>query len=346
MKIEHISREYVVRQIETKFQSVGESQATALGAVAEHLRAGCLMLGMRDGTVGESSVSSLQLSKQVYRRVSHLFPDEVGSLEMVREVIDNLQEMGDLARMDGNRVQIAPARRLELDSSHSLLVGGGPLDSLPLRICKSLVISGRSRIMTEPLPGELAHAFPLQQLEDWLGLEDEDMMAWATAFAEAKTKPQSDVAVPDGVHVWNGKYWRTLGEFEGLGPQLCRRKTLLYGNPVHEYALLRFRRGGATTRVEAYAIIDRETARKLQGALRTAGTSGEQFRISATRPGIVEITLRHPLPKRYEKLLLFGWEAAYLDPPEHGVRKIEFSDRLLPLLSRGFSLLGYELKNW
>lgn len=344
MKVEHVTRDYLIRQIAKSFRSAGEIRATYLGIIGEHLRAGCLVLGTSESEAGNGLASSIQLYKQTYRRLLPLFPNYLDSADEIRGELNHLQDLGDLARLDGHNVRIAPARRLEIDSERCLILGGGPIQVLPLALQKQLTVSGRSRIMTSAMANDLQQAFPVQRLEDWLNLEDDNMLKWATDFVAAKLKAKCDNFVPDGLRIWNGQFWRTLEEFDGpSGACVCRRGVLHYGNPTHEYGLVKLKRISNKAQIDTYTPIERDVARKLQGALHQIGTKAEKFVMKNVRPGILELTLRHPIAQHHSKLLLLGWMSQDSYELEPGVQKIEFSEILLPLLRKGFGLIGYEL---
>lgn len=343
MKLEHTSRDGVVRHIARSFQSKGEVQATYLGVIAEHLRAGCLILGTADTPLSCGIASSIQLCKQTSRRVTPLFPEEQNGSQVVRDELRHLQEMGDLVRIDGHYASVAPARRLAIEPDRSLLIGGGTIGVLPSVIQKKLVVSGRARILTSEVPPELQQAYPLQRLEDWLGLEDDDMLKWANEFVAIKVGTKCDM-IPEGLRFWNGRSWCSPEDFDGPnGACLCRRNISHFGNPMHEYGLIKLRRTSGHLQISSHISIEKEVARKLQGALRPVRPKAEQFVVTEVRPGIVELTLRHPIAEQHVKLLHLGWKASGAHVLDAGVQKIEFSERLLPILSRGFGLIGYEL---
>jgi len=344
MRVEHVSREHIIRQIEKEFQSSGEVNATYLGVIAEHLRAGCLMMSAGDLTADSSVTSSIQLYKQAFRRLAPLFPELLKDDDEVRNELTHLQTLGDLNKVDGHHVSIAPARRLEIDSHRSLLLGGGPAQLLPLLIRKQLVVSGRSRILNSSVSQDAQQAYPLQRLEDWLGLEDDDMLTWAKEFVATKVKARRHDLIPEGIRLWDGRYWNSVEEFSGPdGVYLCRRSVNLFGNATHEYALTKFHRFSTIRRIDGYVTIDKEIARKLQGALRPTRSAAEQFPVTKVRAGIIQIMLPHPIAEQHSKLLSLGWKSRDSDTLKPGVQKIEFSEMLLPLLSKGFSLIGYEL---
>jgi hypothetical protein len=301
-------------------------------------------MGAAGSTSSIGLAPSIQLYRQVYRRVTPLFPELLGGVDEARDELNRLQDLGDLARIDGHYVSIAPARRLEIDSERSLLLGGGPIEVFPLALQKQLEVSGRSRILNSPVPRELEQAYPLQRLEDWLGLEDDNMLKWANDFVAVKVKMSRDDHVPEGLRLWDGRYWRSLEAFDGSdGAYLCRRNVNIYGNAAHEYGLVKFRRISNNPQIDTHTIIEKEVARKLQGLLRPVRPKAEQFVITKVRPGIVELMLRHPVSEQHSKLLHLGWKATESNALEPGVQKIEFSEMLLPLLSKGFRLIGYEL---
>jgi hypothetical protein len=272
-----------------------------------------------------------------------IFPEFL-SENKVGDELAKLHALGDIVKPDGYRALIGPGRRILIDDSRSLLLGGGSVWSLPRILRGTVEVSGRIRVVRNDDVTSPGPVFPIQRLEDWVELDQDDMLAWAEKFVRIKLLNEANIEVPEGMTIWLGKKWAPLDQFTGASDvYLARRKAYMYGNAFDEYSLLRLRNcGGGGFKVDAFRPLEKDTARKLQGAIRSAGSPAEKIEYAAVRDGIVEVEVPHPLPSSFSKLLLLGWPSSTFEGDIPWPKKFEFSCLLLPLLSRAFKLFGYE----
>lgn len=93
MNIEPTSRQHIVRQIAKEFRFRGSQEGTQIGAVAEHLRASCVLLVL-DGPQDVGNLSStIQISRQVQRRLLPLFPDFLSNRQVVSDELTKLSQL-------------------------------------------------------------------------------------------------------------------------------------------------------------------------------------------------------------------------------------------------------------
>lgn len=344
MNIEPTSRQYIVRQLAKEFRFNGGELATAIGAVAEHIRSSCALLAVSDDGVGLGPSSIVKICRTTHRRLYPVFKEFLLNSDSVTDQVSKLDRLGDVVKVGSSRAIIGPARRISIDDSHALLVGGGPVSIFPTAIRGLVEVAGRSRIVVGTSEVTALNSMPFQRLEDWLELERDDMFEWANLFIKAKLKAERNISVPDDLVLWFHFRWVPIAGFiENSGVYLARRKITLYGNISFEYYLIRLRKNGDTQKADALLIIEREYARKLQGLLRRADDGLEKLKFSIVREGVVELTVNHPLADCHEKILELGWEIEYGGDGAKWPKRFEFSQKMIPLLERAFSLIGYDL---
>lgn len=344
MNIEPTSRQYIVRQLAKEFRFNGGELATALGAVAEHIRSSCALLGVGDDGVGLGSSSIVKICRTTHRRLYPLFNELLLDSDSVTAQLSNLDRLRDVVKISSSQAIIGPARRIYIDDKHALLIGGGPVSALPSAMRGLVEVAGRSRIVAGTSEVSSLNSIPFQRLEDWLELERDDMFEWANLFIKAKLKTERNILVPDDLVLWFRFRWVAIAELiDNCGVYLARRKIALFGNLSLEYSLIRLRKSGATQKIDAFVSIERECARKLQGLLRRGDDGLERLKFSIVREGVVELVLNHPLANCHEKILALGWNIEYGSDTARWPKKFEFSQKMVPLLRRAFSLIGYDL---
>jgi|GEM_PF-4103248 hypothetical protein len=344
MNIEPTSRDFILRQIEREFRFHGSNDAMKIGVIDEHLRATCLLSDLGETDENPHSLSPIKLCRQVYRRVKPLFPDLDSNLTQIAEELSSLDKIGDIIKVDSTHVISGPARRIELSSTSSLLVGGGPVGALPLRIQNKLEIAGRSRIISGQLEDLIAIEFPFQRLEDFLELEADDMLAWAENYIADKLRNSNIESPPDDLQLWTSNRWIQFNDYSGESDIcLARREIISFGRIQFEYSLLRLRIKNKIKKIDAFVELDKSDARKLQGAIRSGSCGFEKVFFSKLSENSIEVVVPHPITDGKSKLLLLGWESSIRENSKPWPKKFEFSEKLTPLLTRGFRLMGYEL---
>jgi len=344
MNIEPISEDHILRQITKEFRFRGRLESTQIGAVAEHLRASCVLLSLDNPQDLGNLSSTIQICRQVQRRLLPLFPDHLANPQVVSNELEKLDQLGDVIKVDSYRAVCGPSRRIQIDSMSSLLLGGGPLCALPLALRTTVEIAGRSRIVGATSLSSIDATFPFQRLEDWLELDNDDMLTWAAQYVRTNLNREKKAVPPDDLNIFVRNRWVLLDDFMGESDDyLARRRTTNYGNRGHEYSVLRLRTKDRVKKIDAFLEIGKDDARKLQGAIRTGKCVAEKMYFSFSSDETIEVTVPHPLAKAQSKLLLLGWECASDDTAKPWPRNIEFSRKATPLLARGLSLIGYEL---
>lgn len=344
MNIEPTSRQYIVRQLAKEFRFDGGELATAIAAVAEHIRSSCAILGIaEDGTrLGPSSI--IKICRTTHRRLYPMFKDVLSNSDSVSEEISKLDRLGDVVKIDASWAVIGPARRISIDESQALLVGGGPLSTFPTAVRGLVEVAGRSRILVGAIDMPSLNFMPFQRLEDWLELDRDDMHEWANLFINAKLKPERNILIPEDLVLWSHFRWIPLAEFfENNRVYLARRKVSRFGNSSFDYFLTRFRKNGAVQKADAWLPIGNEDARKLQGLILRDVDGSEKLKFSIIRKGVAELVINHPLANSYKKILDLGWQVGDGDAYGKWPKRFEFAQKLIPLLESAFGLIGYDL---
>jgi len=344
VNIEPTTRQYILSELAREFRFNGGELASAIGAVAEHIRSACALMAMGDEGARLDSSSVVKICRVTHRRLCPVFKEFLLNGDRVSNELSKLDMLGDVVKINASRALIGPARRILIDESHALLIGGGPVSIFATALRGSIEVAGRSRILVGSIAETSLSSLPFQRLEDWLELERDDMVEWANTFVRNNLNPGRNILVPDDLVLWSHFRWIPIGEIvEKKGVYLARRRISRFGNLSDEYYLIRLRKNVATQKIDALLPIERECARKFQGALRHDKEVREKFRFSVVREGIVELSINHPLAKCHEKILALGWHVD--DDGGFGIwpKKFEFSKKLIPLLERAFNLIGYNL---
>ena len=344
MNIEPTSRQYIIHQLTKEFRFDGGELATAIGAVAEHIRSSCAILGVGEDGTGLGSSSIVKICRTTHRRLYPMFENILSNSDSVSVQLSKLDRLGDVVKLDSSRAIIGPRRRILIDDSHALLVGGGPLSTFPTAVRGLVEVAGRSRIVVGASDMPSLNSIPFQRLEDWLELDRDDMYEWANLFIKTELKPERNISIPDDLVLWSNFRWIPVAEFiEKNRVFLARRKIYRFGNVSFDYYLVRLRKNGAAQKADSLLSIENECARKLQGLILREVDGLEKIKFSIVRRGVAELILPHPFAKTYEKILELTWQINDGSSIEKWPKKFEFPEKLIPLLKRAFSLIGYDL---
>ena len=116
--------------------------------------------------------------------------DEDTITQLLRQAVDELETIGDIASLPGGYWLPAPLRCIDLrESKRWLLVGGAPTRYLPESVRESLEFSGTARLLARD-PSTIGLLIPNQTKEVWCRLPTTPVDVWAKEFLEkAKLKP-------------------------------------------------------------------------------------------------------------------------------------------------------------
>lgn len=339
-------RQDVVHMLEKDFGFSSDEAATKLSAVNEHIRAALLIESQLSPQNQIAPVSTVTITRTVKGRLAPLWPELVDSTRTDDIVLGELRQMkilGEVEKVGALQWVPAPDRTIWVDESTRLLISALPLSALQLGTRKALQVVGRARLIHVDKAAAQMYP-PLQRLEDWLGCPHDEIASWSKAFINRTARTMQPVEQFDDLYIFHDGGWRAPKELaEQLSKvHLYRRKTLIYGNPTHQYGLCRLQAGrDGEIQVVSSQVIKRDDARRLQGCMSLA--SGQQQTIRYEKRGaMVVLELRRPLPAPEHALLYLGWELGE-QASNPWPKRLAFSARLVPFLTRALRLLGYKL---
>lgn len=168
------------------------------------------------GAARLTPVHTLRLLSQVHRMVEPLLPifkdtsdpatlgfphqdarfssDQPGlDQDPLRAVVEELEELGDIAALPHGRWVPAPLRAVPLSATNRwLLVGGCPTHALPAALQEALEYTGPARMLRDD-PAALGAALPVQPEADWCRLPGEDLAGWTRhVMASVQIRPAED----------------------------------------------------------------------------------------------------------------------------------------------------------
>jgi hypothetical protein len=171
--------------------------------------------------------------------------------EVIRTALEELELVGDVARLPGGYWLPAPLRCVPLHAvKRWLLVGGRPVHSLPAELASGLEYSGAARFATSEcvgLPTESEEAwcrFPKEPLEEWtkkiiggMGLKELDDPDLKLEFYGAGI-----AKVPGGLNAFQLHRWTPLAASLPDGRYLVRQK--MFRGMIH-FAIAEVKKGKA-----------------------------------------------------------------------------------------------------
>jgi hypothetical protein len=344
LKLTAISSDELREIIEADFRFSSTQAAFQIGVAAEHLRA-IVALEARDPLNEDRyPVPTVRLTHQLKGRISSLGLFKSDELGTTLEELEHLAALSDLVRYDG-RWFLGPLRRVEIDSATSLLVGGGPCQSFPLRVRSDIQTAGRARILhfSEKNCSQV-EKIPVQRFDDWLGLPYRDINKWCDEFLKSSAKSLSQPFEMEHAMFWTNERWVPIERCSNHADLLLFRKSVtIFGNPASAYGLAHIKRGvSQTPGIVGICEIDRNDARRLQGTVGTASAARRRLQCSRVRE-LVIIRFPHPLPFPEAKFLSLGWPSISSGTAKVWPKDFLFASKLLPLLERILNGLGYEL---
>jgi hypothetical protein len=145
MKLDVLDAEEAFRLIAREFGIKQAPQGTRAAIICEHIRA-VVMLGV--ASAGGQPISKLKVVHTVHRRAAPLLEAVNREDELAQEVrteVKHLLDVKDLVETPEG-LTLAPARLVSIDDTTCLIIGGGPVQSLPLEIRSAVQVVARARI--------------------------------------------------------------------------------------------------------------------------------------------------------------------------------------------------------
>lgn len=226
------------------------------------------------------------------------------------DVLDDLERLGDLARLPGGRWLPTPTRAIALEIAQEWLVVGGMPSARLRSVVPGLTQIGLARTCEAPPSGMYR-----QTLAEWLRSPDAGLRDWLVQVTSAASwmpfegsLDEYEVYVPR-----NGRFqsqrWQSLESRVGKTLALLRR---YQARPAGTFLLGRFTRGRLT---DTWSLPNRIDARRLSYAFDAEGGCHTEAAIAASTP-LVSIILRDPIPSAEFRLFT---ALARLEPNPNGL---------------------------
>lgn len=283
--------------------------------------------------------ASVRLTGMVRHRLASLWPDPTGDGEDTRpgvmSVLESLAELGDMVRLEGGRWLAAPAHLVQAGDGLAVLLGGGPIETLPQAVARSAKAAGRVRLVE---PAACEGWADLWEADEWIGAPAEGLEAWsARLLAEAAARFTDAPDDMGEASAYLRREWVRLTDLpEGEGTLLlCRTRSSGVAGPMFSYFIGEFFR----RRLRRLSGIRPLDARRLR--FRLDAQAGRPVRVTATvSQGLVKLRLGRRLPDREARALLLGWQVPAPEGEHPGVTHHVFPAEMLPILRRAFEGLG------
>jgi len=267
--------------------------------------------------------------------------------EVLRETLEEMELIGDLARLPGGYWLPSPLHVVPLKAvEHSLLIGGRPIWALPKEVASRLDYSGVTRFVMGKVEG-----LPVESEESWCRLPKDEVDKWsARILAHAELRELDDpeiefelyaAGIPgvrrsqDGfqVHRWT----KTITSLPD-GRYLARQQ--LFRGRTH-YAVGEIRKG----KIVRTGPFDGQEGgvRRLMYGIDLIGRSPVRVLVARGRESW-EFTLSNEVPRAEHRLLT---ALASLKLPEDGryyPRVCTAAARYAPQIARAFARLGVRVE--
>ena len=343
MRLSAVSLDEVRRAIELDLHGPLSTDALLIAITCEHLRAAVVLDALEPSNEDRYPVPTVRLTHSLADRVAPFRVNAAGGDDGTLEQLNHLSLLSDLVRCNG-KWYAPPLRLVDIDATTVLIVGGGPVHSLPVRVRTEVETLGRARIMKlSERTRDFVSKLPMQALEDWLGLPCQDMKSWAHEFEKKCLRSMTQSYEMDEVKVWARHRWVPFEQYRGVpGVLLYRRSVSLFGNAASAYGMAKVHASeGNPPQLLGLCEIEKNDARRMQGA---ANDSSSRERINYIHRGhLILLRLPHPLPEPESAFLSLGWTAPANDKAGLWPKEFYFSSRLVPLIERSLDMLGYEL---
>lgn len=337
MRLEALRRKDALGDIQGDFKYFAEERATRASFIAEQIRA-LVCMGSFDASLPYRSTG--HITRTVRQRVSQIWDTPDDSLpitQSMRRQLDRLQRLGDIVQV-GKKWAPAPMRVIRIAAGRWLLVGGLPLQLLPLALKRNVRAQGYARVLTNNVEAP----YPEQSLLDWLGSPHENTEQWAELFIKHKAKEMRPNQLSEGMSVYQANRWIDIDSIQ-QPEKLClvRQKVSIgFAAAKFNFGLARLVPHGDTgAQMLAYSEITNSEARRLQPILSGALQRPLKW---ISQNGYVEVVFRHPLSTPESKLLDLGWEVEGLGV-KPWPKRFRFGEQVFPAVQASLNFLGYEL---
>ncbi|WP_212045211.1 hypothetical protein [Burkholderia cenocepacia] len=339
MEWQAASREMARKIVAAGMRCKLTEEGLRITAVAECLRA---MSYLCSAPTSERELwepaASVRLTGMVRHRLAALWPSLASDAKDIRigvmEVLDSLAELGDMVRLEGGKWLTAPIHAVRVDDGLAVLLGGGPLGTLPRSIASTARATGRVRFVEQTTCESF---MDLWEADEWICAPTEGLELWSAKLMGEATARLTDAPNDMGeTHVYLRREWVRLADVAVSAKELllCRSRA----GQAFSYFVGEFIRG-RLRRLSAIASYD---ARRLRFQLDVQANRPIKV-ATTTSKGLVKLRLVRRLPEKEARVLLLGWQVPSPEGEHPGAVHYVFPEEVLPIIRKSFKGLGIVL---
>lgn len=342
--MEILNCEQLLSSISMSFNFHNDIDAITVSILSEYIRATIALeiINSKKFTDSKKSVPTYRVTQPARIRMGEIFKASVVEQQDALYELNTLNEISDLIKIE-NGWSLAPQRLIEIDPSHFLIVGGGPIQMLPEDIRTSVNFYGRTRIISYNIRTQAyIDSQPKQRFIDLVKFCYSNFSLWSTSFINSSIPKMVPIDIEDNVYVYESHRWVNISDSREELPYFLfrvqvggsKKKTFSYGLGRKSFDHTRAQK--ITTGVE----IDKNIARRLQ-VLICDSRPQVKLRISGE---LVHLIIPFPIPSPECNFLSYGWTDPYLTRSKWP-REYRFPFKLFPLIKLFFNHMGFELTN-
>lgn len=280
--------------------------------------------------------ASVRLTGMLRRRLAPLWPKIVGdgedSTPGAMGVLESLAELGDMVRLEGGRWLAAPAHLVRVEDGLAILLGGGPLETLPQEVAGSARVAGRVRLVEQRTCDGWAD---LWEMDDWIGISAESLEEWSIRLLDGARMRLAEAPNEMGdASAYLRRQWVRLADLPKDTTELILCRVRVAQTP--SYFVGELIRG----RLRRLSAISSQDARRLRFHFDVKSGSPIKVVVHYSSQGIIKLQLGFPLPKREARVLHLGWQVSAPENERSFGVHYEFPIEALPVLRRTFEWLG------
>lgn len=308
-----------------------------ISAISECLRAMAHLCSVPEAGIGTwEPAASVRLTGMTRHRLAQLWPDMEGdrgnTSSGVMDILDSLNDLGDMVRVEGGRWLAAPAHLVRVGNGLVVLLGGGPIEALPPEVAESAKVVGRARLVEEKACIGWTDVW---DVDEWIGIAGESLDEWSfRVLADARMRLTEAPEELGDASAYLHRKWIGLADLpmslEGLF--LCRVRVA----QSFSYFLGELIKGS----LRRLSNVSSQDARRLRFYFDTQSGNPTKVIVTSSSQGIIKCQLSRHLPGREGRVLLLGWQVPAQDKELQDVMHFEFPTEMLPILRRAFEWLG------
>lgn len=300
------------------------------------------MMNQMQNSIGHIAVPTVRITQSTRVRLTEIFKTSVVEQYDLISELNILHEISDIVKIEGGWC-LAPQRLVQIDASNFLIVGGGPIQTLPKEIRGSISFAGRSRIISYNTETKnYIDSQPRQLFLDFIRSCHNDLTAWAAAWVKKSISEMVSVDLGEELAIYESNQWVNINKYKrDSSCALFRIPVSSSKNRIFLYGLGKVIAGfSGKSKMVVSMEIDRDTARRLQ-PLMCSSRPKVKFRIV---DDLIFISLPFPMPAPESGFINYGWIDPYLSG-NRWPKEYKFSVTLFPLIKKFFDHMGFELIN-